>query len=197
MSSRNLSRKGSRPPNHRTTSFTTEPHSQLSTMAMRQRYAFRRYPLIEFRRCSSAEFCRRSSARKASRLVVGSQRSAPAAVNESYFCLVQAQSFAQLQTPLLSHSQPFLPHALQVMVSSGAAIEFQTRKVAMGFCGDPDLSRALRRPRGAGVAGADRGLVLMAVTVLRLWWLTFQSKNYILENNHWNHNMRFQQWLSR
>jgi hypothetical protein len=79
------------------------------------------------------------------------------AFNESYFCLVQAQSFAQLHTPLLSHSQLFLPHALQLMVSSGAAIEFQTRKVAMGFCGDPDLSRALRRLEVLGLRGLIAG----------------------------------------
>jgi hypothetical protein len=44
------------------------------------------------------------------------------AFNESYFCLVQAQSLAQLQTPLLSHSQLFLPHALQLMVSSSFSL---------------------------------------------------------------------------
>ena len=89
------------------------------------------------------------------------------AFNESYFCLVQAQSFAQLHTPLLSHSQLFLPHALQLMVSSSFSLiscsevskamsdypwnprqctepssrhQFQTREVSMGFSGrDGDL----------------------------------------------------------
>lgn len=61
-----------------------------------------------------------------------------------YFCLVQAQSFAQLQTPLLSHSQLFLPHALQLMVSSSFSLIARFGSVE-GDVGMPVESAAVRR----------------------------------------------------